>query len=165
MLVLTTTMGYTPEPGAIEGFVEPDWSQNLASSLEVLRDPSYENVRSRMARILAKPERLTDEAIRVRQALYRQPALAAVQAPFITEYLSGTTIRRHTVTDAMARRIAAPTLVYWGDKNRTPPSLGRHIASQVQQGRFHCAADCGHWAQFESAEEHNRVVADFLRAD
>lgn len=161
-LVLTTTMGYQPDEGAIPGYVEPDWAANLASSLEVLRDPSDENVRVRMARILARPERLTAEAVAVRQALYRNPALAEVQKQFITEYLAGDTIRRHTMTDALARRIGAPTLVYWGDRNRTPPALGRHIARQVPGGRFHCASDCGHWAQFESAEEHNRVVADFL---
>lgn len=162
-LVLTTTMGYAPDDGAIPGYVEPDWAANLQSSLEVLRDPSYDNVRTRMARILAQPSRLTDEAIRVRQALYRNPAIAAVQQKFIAEYLAGTTIRRHIVTDALAHRIEQPTLVYWGDKNRTPPALGQHIAKQVRRGRFHCASDCGHWAQFESAEEHNRVVADFLR--
>ena len=128
----------------------------------MLRNPSFDNVRSRMARILARPERLTDEAIRVRQALYRQPALAAVQQQFIAEYLAGSIIRRHVVGDALARRIAAPTLVYWGEQNRTPPALGQRLSEQVQQGRFHCAADTGHWAQFESADEHNRVVAEFL---
>jgi 2-hydroxy-6-oxonona-2,4-dienedioate hydrolase len=66
------------------------------------------------------------------------------------------------VTDAMARRIAAPTLVYWGDKNRTPPALGEHISATIPRGRFHCAADTGHWAQFESADEHNEVVTRFL---
>lgn len=162
-LVLTTTMGYTPDEGAIPGYVEPDWSANLASSIEVLRDPSYDKVRTRMARILADPARLTDEAIRVRQALYSQPALSAVQQRFITEYLAGQTIRRHLVTDAQARRIEQPTLVYWGDRNRTPPALGQRLAQQVRCGRFHCAADTGHWAQFESAGEHNQVVSAFLR--
>lgn len=162
-LVLTTTMGYQPDAGAIPGYAEPDWAANLPSSLDVLRDPSFEKVRSRMARILAQPARLTDEAIQVRQALYQNPALAAVQAPFITEYLSGQTLRQHLVTDALARQIAAPTLVYWGDKNRTPPALGQHIARTVQSGRFHCATDCGHWAQFESAEEHNQVITDFIK--
>ncbi len=162
-LVLTTTMGYSPDEGAIPGYVEPDWASNLPSSLEVLRNPSFEAVRTRMARILANPARLTDEAIRVRQALYQQPALAAVQQQFIAEYLAGETIRRHTVTDAMARRITQPTLVYWGDRNRTPPALGERLAQQVRHGQFHCAADTGHWAQYESADEHNQVVADFLR--
>jgi len=163
-LVLTTTMGYAPDPGAIPGYVEPDWSANLASSIEVLRFPTYENVRTRMARILANPERLTPEAIRVRQALYQQPALSSVQQKFITEYLAGSAIRKHTVTDTLARRIEQPTLVYWGDRNRTPPALGERLARLVRNGSFHCAADTGHWAQFESAEEHNRVVAGFLGA-
>lgn len=161
-LVLTTTMGYTPDAGAIEGYVEPDWACNLPSSLEVLRDPSFDNVHTRMARILAKPQRLTDEAVMVRQALYRQPALAAVQMQFISEYLAGPTIRQHLVTDALARQIRQPTLVYWGDRNRTPPTLGEHIARHVQNGTFHCASDTGHWAQFESAAEHNQVVTAFL---
>lgn len=163
-LVLTTTMGYTPDAGAIEGYVEPDWASNLPSSLEVLRDPSFDNVHSRMARILAKPHRLTDEAVMVRQALYRQPELAAVQMQFIAEYLAGPTIRQHLVTDALARQIRQPTLVYWGERNRTPPALGEHIARQVQNGSFHCASDTGHWAQFESAAEHNQVVAAFLES-
>ncbi|WP_020655771.1 alpha/beta fold hydrolase [Massilia niastensis] len=162
-LVLATTMGYQPDEGAIEGYVEPDWSQNLPSSLEVLRDPGMDNVRSRMARILAHPERLTDEAIRVRQALYLDPALAAVQQEFISEYLAGETIRKYLVTDAEVRRIRQPVLVYWGDRNRTPPALGRRLAQQAPDGRFHCAEDTGHWAQFESADEHNAVVLRFLQ--
>ena len=161
-LVLTTTMGYRPDAGAIPDYVEPHWAANLPSSIEVLNNPSFENVRTRMARILAKPERLTDEAIQVRQTLYLQPALANVLKQFITEYLSGETIQKHTVTDALAKKILAPTLVYWGDANRTPPALGQHIADQVQQGKFYCAEDTGHWAQFESADIHNQVVTDFL---
>lgn len=164
-LVLTTTMGYTPDEGAIPGYIEPDWASNLPSSLEVLRNPSFDNVKTRMARILANPDNLTDEAVLVRQALYRQPALAEVQKLFLTEYMTGEIIRRHNMTDAMSRRITQPTLVYWGDKNRTPPSLGQHIANQVQNGRFYCAANTGHWAQFESAEEYNRVITAFLLED
>ncbi len=163
-LVLTTTMGYAPDAGAIPGYIEPDWSANLKTSLEVLQNPSFENVRTRMVRILAKPSRLTDEAVRIRQALYQRPALAEVQARFIAEYLGGGLVWKDVVTDAMARQIAAPTLTYWGAQNRTPPALGEHIARQVQNGQFHCAADTGHWAQFESAEEHNRVVTAFLRS-
>ncbi len=162
-LILTTTQGYVPDQGTILGYAEPDWSQNLPSTLEALRDPSFENIRIRMARILADPARLTDEAIAVRQALYSQPALAAVQAEFNREYLGmGHASRQHVVTDSLARQISCPVLVYWGDKNRTPPALGRHIAESVADGRFHCAADTGHWAQFESADEHNRVVTEFL---
>lgn len=161
-LVLTTTMGYQPAPDSIPGYIEPDWTANLPSSLAMLDDPSFDNVKVRMGRILANPEVLTDEAVQVRQTLYQQPSLREVQRPFITEYLSGNVIKKHQVTDTLAAQITQPVLVYWGDKNRTPPAFGQHIASQVQNGRFHCAANTGHWAQFESADEHNRVVVDFL---
>lgn len=162
-LILTTTQGYVPDEGVIPGYAEPDWSQNLPSTLEALRHPDFENIRVRMARIVADPARLTAEAIAVRQAIYSRPELAAVQAEFNREYLGmGQASRQHSVTDAMARHIACPVLVYWGEKNRTPPALGEHIARTVADGRFHCAVDTGHWAQFESADEHNRVVTEFL---
>ena len=163
-LVLTTTQGYVPDEGAIPGYVEPDWSQNLPSTLEALHDPSFENIKIRMARILADPARLTNEAIAIRQKIYSQPALAKAQEAFNREYLGmGEASRAHVVTDAMARRIACPTLVYWGEKNRTPLALGQHIANTIPGGRFHGAADTGHWAQFESADEHNDMVTRFLR--
>jgi 2-hydroxy-6-oxonona-2,4-dienedioate hydrolase len=162
-LVLTTTQGYLPDAGAVPGYAEPDWSQNLPTTLEALRNPSFENIKIRMARIVADPARLTDEAVLIRQRIYAQPDLARAQEAFNREYLGmGPASRAHMVTDAMARRIAAPTLVYWGEKNRTPPALGQHIAATIPGGRFHCAADTGHWAQFESADEHNAVVARFL---
>ncbi len=164
-LVLTTAMGYRPEAGAIPGYTEPDWKANLPSSLDMLDNPSFENVKARMSRILARPARLTDEAVRVRQALYQRPALAAVQRQLIQEYLgSGPSISRHVVRDEDLPSIQAPTLVYWGDKNRTPPALGLRLSRGVRNGRFHCAEDTGHWAQFESAEEHDRVVSAFLLA-
>jgi 2-hydroxy-6-oxonona-2,4-dienedioate hydrolase len=163
-LILTTTQGYVPDEGAIPGYAEPDWSQNLPSTLEALRNPSFENIKIRMARIVSDPARLTDEAIAIRQKIYSQPALAKAQEAFNREYLGmGPASRAHVVTDAMARRIASPTLVYWGEKNRTPPALGQHIANTIPGARFHCAADTGHWAQFESADEHNEIVTRFLR--
>ena len=162
-LVLTTTQGYVPDEGAIPGYAEPDWSANLPNTLEALREPTFENIRTRMQRIVADPERLTAEAIAIRQALYARPDLAKAQELFNVEYLGmGEASRAHSVTDAMAAQIVCPVLVYWGEKNRTPPALGRHIAASVRHGTFHCADDTGHWAQFESAEEHNAVVTQFL---
>jgi 2-hydroxy-6-oxonona-2,4-dienedioate hydrolase len=161
-LILTTTQGYVPDAGSVEGYVEPDWAANIPNDLDMLREPTFDKVRNRMSRIVADPASLPDEAVEVRLAHYRNPALSAVQQQFVAEYLGGSICRQHTVTDAMARQITQPTLVYWGDKNRTPPSLGLRLSQQVQRGEFHCAADTGHWAQFDSAVEHDRVVLEFL---
>jgi pimeloyl-ACP methyl ester carboxylesterase len=103
-----------------------------------------------------------DESIRVRQAFYGDPAVNAVQRELMTHYLGGAGPQRHVVTDAMARRIAAPTLVYWGEKNFVPPAVGERLARQIPAGRFHCTPATGHWAQFENFEAHNREVLRFL---
>lgn len=159
-LVLTTTMGY--EPDGLPGYTPPPRDANLRSSLDMLADPTFDNVKSRMSRILHDPALLSDEAVRVRQAIYERPDLRAVQRQFITEYLSGSATLHHVLRDADVRRIVHPTLVYWGDRNRVPALVGERLAELVFNGRFHCAADTGHWAQFESAAEHDEVVADFL---
>jgi 2-hydroxy-6-oxonona-2,4-dienedioate hydrolase len=162
-LVLTTPMGYEPDTGAIEGYTPPARDTNLASSLSMLDNPSFENVRERMSRILARPHMLNADAVSCRQNIYQLPALRNVQRAFITDYMQGSAILRHTVTDEMARRIVHPTLVYWGAANRIPPVVGQRLADQLNDGRFHCAANTGHWAQYESAAEHDRVVIEFLQ--
>ena len=98
----------------------------------------------------------------MRQAFYSDPAINAVQRELMTHYLGGAEPLRHAVTDAMARCIAAPTLVYWGEKNFIPPAVGQHLARQIPNAQFFCAPATGHWAQFENFEVHNREVLRFL---
>ncbi|MGQ0651870.1 MAG: alpha/beta fold hydrolase [Betaproteobacteria bacterium] len=156
-LVLTTPMGYRPD-----GHEEPDAKAAREANLSTLRDPSFPNVKTRLQRIVANPAMVEDESVHVRQHFYSDPAVNAVQQKLMTHYLGGPEPKRHAVTDAMARRIAAPTLVYWGDKNFVPAAVGQRLASRIPNGKFICAPNCGHWAQFESFELHNREVLDFL---
>jgi 2-hydroxy-6-oxonona-2,4-dienedioate hydrolase len=156
-LILTTPMGYRPD-----GYEEPDPKAVRESNLATLREPTLANVRARLERIVANPAVVEDESVRVRQHFYSDPAVNAVQRQLMTHYLGGPEPKRHLVTDPMARRIAAPTLVYWGDKNFVPASVGERLAQQIPNGAFFCAPKCGHWAQFESHELHNREVLKFL---
>lgn len=161
-LVLTTPMGYRPDEGAVPGYVEVDPAPLREANLAVLREPTYENVKQRLQRIVFDPAVIEEESVRVRQRFYGDAAVNAVQRQLMTHYLGGEEPKRHVVTDAMARRIAAPTLVYWGDKNFVPAAVGERLARQIRHGRFFCAPNCGHWAQFESFELHNREVLRFL---
>jgi len=156
-LILTTPMGYRPD-----GFVEPDLKPTRESNLAVLREPTYANVRARLERIVFDPSIVGEESVRVRQTFYSDPAVNAVQRELMTHYLGGADPQRHVVTDAMARRIAAPTLVYWGERNFVPPEVGQRLAHQITNARFFCAPATGHWAQFENFELHNREVLRFL---
>ena len=160
-LVLTTPMGYRPD----EGYTESDPKPLREANLAVLREPTFENVKKRLERIVHDPAVIEEESVRVRQRFYADPAVNAVQRELMTHYLGGEEPKRHVVTDAMARKIAAPTLVYWGEKNFVPPAVGERLARQIPGGRFFCAPATGHWAQFESYETHNREVLRFLAQD
>lgn len=164
-MVLTTPMGYAPTPDSVPGHVEPDMGLLLESSIEVLKNPTTANIHARLARIVANPQILTDEAVAVRQALYCDPALNAVQQQLMPHYLCGDAIRKHVVDDQLAARIEAPTLVYWGEKNITLPAVGERLSKVVPNAQFVCAPDTGHWAQYESHEQHNREVIRFLGGD
>jgi 2-hydroxy-6-oxonona-2,4-dienedioate hydrolase len=163
-LILTTPMGYHPNAGAVAGYVESDPKAVREANLAVLREPTYENVKKRLQRIVFDPAIVEDESIRVRQRFYSDPAVNAVQRELMTHYLGGEQPKRHAVSDLMAGKIAAPTLVYWGDQNFVPPAVGQHLARQIPGGKFFSAPNTGHWAQFESHETHNREVSRFLAA-
>ncbi|MEI9922569.1 MAG: alpha/beta hydrolase [Bradyrhizobium sp.] len=161
-LILTTPMGYAPDAGTLPDWTPPDFDRLRENSLDCLRNPTFENVRTRIARIVHDPAVLTDEAVAVRHRFYNDPALNRAQQMVITNYLGGSKPQRHALTDDNLRTIKVPSLVYWGEYNLTPPALGRRLASRIPSARFHCAANTGHWAQFENFEEHNAVVLEFL---
>jgi 2-hydroxy-6-oxonona-2,4-dienedioate hydrolase len=161
-LIVTTPMGYRPDAAAVPGYVEPNQVPLRDNTLAVLREPNYANIKSRLERIVFDPAVVTDESIRVRQTFYNDPAVNEVQRQLTVNYLGGEDPRRHVVTDAMAKRILAPTLVYWGEKNFIPPAVGQHLARTIPNARFFSAPATGHWAQFENFEVHNREVLRFL---
>ena len=161
-LILTTVQGYQPDSGTIPGYSEGDASRTKKQSLEILADPSPENIRRRLARILFRPELLPDEAVEVRHQFYNDPNVNSVQRQLVSVYPDGPEIAKYVVTDKLASRIEAPTLVYWGDNNPAPPPVGRRLAEMIPNARFISAPETGHWAQFESYELHNREVISFL---
>jgi 2-hydroxy-6-oxonona-2,4-dienedioate hydrolase len=161
-VILTVPMGYLPDPGSIPGYVPMEFTKLREASLACLANPDWATMRQRVERLVANPAIVPDEAIAVRQRFYQDPAINAAQRQVITHYLGGEAPMRHALTDAGLRGITAPTLVYWGEQNLTPPVLGERIASQVPGARYHCTPGTGHWAQFENHAEHDRVVLDFL---
>jgi len=164
-LIIVTAMGYRPDAGTVAGYVEPNPIALRESTLAVLRDPSYANVKGRVERIVSNPALVSEESIRVRHAFYNVPALNAVQRELTLSYMGGAEPQRHVVTDAVARQITTPTLVYWGDKNFMPPPVGKRLAEVMPNAKFFSAPNTGHWAQFENFEIHNREVLSFLKGD
>ncbi|KUE86006.1 alpha/beta fold hydrolase [Cupriavidus necator] len=59
--------------------------------------------------------------------------------------------------------ISAPTLVIWGRDDRfVPLDVGLRLIAGMQNAELHVFSRCGHWAQWEHADQFNAMVADFL---
>ncbi|MBV8135135.1 MAG: alpha/beta fold hydrolase [Deltaproteobacteria bacterium] len=161
-LVLTTATGYLPDEEALPGSKRPNPAATIDQALGVFHDPSDGNIRKRLEQVVFDGSLITDEAVALRAKIYRDPAVNRVLREVMRNHIAGEGPTRHAITDALARQIIRPTLVYWGDKNRPGPEVGERLAAMIPGARYHCARDTGHWAQFEHYQEHNQVVLDFL---
>jgi 4,5:9,10-diseco-3-hydroxy-5,9,17-trioxoandrosta-1(10),2-diene-4-oate hydrolase len=60
-------------------------------------------------------------------------------------------------------RLPHETLIIWGREDRVNPlDQGLILMRQIPKARFLVMPQCGHWAQWEKADEFNRTVAGFL---
>lgn len=54
-------------------------------------------------------------------------------------------------------------LIIWGREDRVLPLDSAFILmNQLRNAQFHVFPNCGHWAQWERADDFNRIVGDFL---
>jgi 2-hydroxy-6-oxonona-2,4-dienedioate hydrolase len=132
------------------------------SSLKAVREASLESVRSRVEWLFYDKTMVTDELVRMRLAIYTQPAferamenIVAVQdwefrAPFVW-------------SPEWCQKIAAPTLLLWTDHD---PTGGLDEAALLQQWipdtRLKIIEGAGHWPQWEKPEEFNLAHERFL---
>ncbi|WP_027951152.1 alpha/beta fold hydrolase [Haliea salexigens] len=61
--------------------------------------------------------------------------------------------------------IACPTLLVWGAEDRViPVDAGFILQKLIPNADMHIYSKCGHWAQWERADEFNVLVDDFINA-
>jgi pimeloyl-ACP methyl ester carboxylesterase len=71
---------------------------------------------------------------------------------------------RFTALEGRLGRIAAPTLVLWGEEDRwVPLGLGRALASEIPRSAFLSVSRAGHSVQEEAPDEVNRLLIRFLK--
>lgn len=156
-LVLTTPTGLEPEVKP----ADPDkLATQLAGQLEILNDPTPEAVRKRMSILVGDISVIDDEMFELRRWFMTQAHVNAGLQAAATAYLSPANQALRLGPDQLGK-LAMPTLLYWGSHNMGGRPMGDALAKVIPGGNYHCP-DVGHWAQFEGAEEHNRVVLDFL---
>lgn len=123
-------------------------------------EPSFEALKQMVEVFLYDQSLVTDELLQGRwKNIQRSPEhlknfLASVQKVPLSAW------------DVSARlgEIKAKTLVTWGRDDRfVPLDHGLKLLWGMQNVNLHVFPRCGHWAQWEHADEFNRLSLDFLR--
>lgn len=154
-LVLNTTGGAT---------MNPEVMQKIKTlTMAAVENPSWEMVKARLEWLMADPAAVTEDLIACRQAVYRAPGMLQAMPHILC--LQETEIRRrNNLSDDEWRRIKAPTLVVWTDKDPTGAvAVGQKIAGLIPNARLVVMERCGHWPQFEDAPRFNQIHLEFLR--
>lgn len=132
-------------------------------TLQALHEPSLDNIRIRLERLVVNKELITDEMVKVRHQLYNDPEINKFQKLFAEAYLGGDESEMHLITKERLASILCPTLVYWSENNPVPPVVGEKLARSIPNAEYHCVSNTGHWAQYENFEEYNGVITRFLQ--
>ena len=156
-LVLNTPGNITNKPEVMEKVKN--------SSLQAVREPTRENVRSRLEWLFYDTSFVTEELVSLRRRIYTQPGfdramehIVAVQDPEIR--------KAYAWGPEWCGRIEAPTLLLWTDHD---PTGGLDEADLLKEwipgSDLHVIKGAGHWPQWECPDEFADVHVDFLLQD
>jgi pimeloyl-ACP methyl ester carboxylesterase len=161
-IILNTTAGIKYDESAVKIDTVGGRDALRERSMAAIQNPNRETIRKRLEWLMASPDRVTDELVDLRYALYSRPDTQA----------SLTKVFEHTFSDASASerlaestvgKITAPTLVLWSDKNPgSGPDAGQRVARLIPGSQYYCINDAAHWPQWEQPQQHDETVLAFL---
>lgn len=122
--------------------------------------PSLERMRTFLQYLVYDPQSVSDAIL--------QERLARATDPETAEFMPLRAGNMAPITDLWRERLdhlPHETLIIWGREDRVNPmDQGLIMMKQIPNARFLVLPKCGHWAQWEKAEEFNRTVRGFLGA-
>lgn len=132
-------------------------------SLAAINDPTRETIKKRLEWLMASPDRVTDELIDLRYAIYTRPDTnASLKNVFANSFQRGPAAKNVVEEDDLAT-LTVPAFVLWSDKNPgAGADAGERLAGLIPGSSHYCLRDAAHWPQWEQAEDHDRVVLEFL---
>ena len=124
---------------------------------------SRETVRRRMEYLVASPDHLTEELVDVQYRMYAVPEIRESMAKVYG--ISAPRPRLMRYEEEVTATLRPPVLVLWTDRNRgAGPEIGEYLASVIPGAQYHLIANAAHWPQWEQPEQHDEIVAAFLKA-
>jgi pimeloyl-ACP methyl ester carboxylesterase len=162
-IVLNTTAGVSWNREAVK--IDDAAGANLLRerSVAAIKDPNRETIRKRLEWLMAYPDRVTEELIDLRYAIYTRPDTnASLRDVFANSFRRGPDVRSG-ISESDLARVSVPALALWSDKNPgAGADVGERLASLVPGAQHYCINDAAHWPQWEKPEEHDRAVLAFL---
>jgi len=154
-LVLNTAGGWTFNHDVMERITR--------LSMEAVRDPSRERIRTRLEFLMFDKNDVNDDLVEVRRRIYSQPGYVGIMERVLCLQVPDIR-RRNMFSEQQTGEISAPTLVLWTSHDPTATTdEGRRIADLIPGAKFVVMDGCGHWPQFEDPDEFNKIHIDFLR--
>jgi len=161
-LVLNTAAGVAWKEGTVKIDNASGTDLLRERSLAAIKNPTKETIRKRLEWLMASPDRVTDELVDLRYALYTLPETNASLTNVFENSFGDNP--HETYSEEEVGHIKAPTLVLWTDKNPGRGlDVGQRLASLIPGAQFYGMMDAAHWPQWEHPEEHDEVVAAFLK--
>lgn len=123
--------------------------------------PSIERLRQFLQYLVYDPSTVTDELLRERLDRAMDPETAE----FMPLRLGPNMAPIEDLWRERLDQVPHETLIIWGRDDRVNPlDQGLILARQIPNARLLVMPKCGHWAQWEKADEFNRTVTAFLES-
>jgi len=138
---------------------QPPEGIKLLHSYYMPPGPSFERLRAFVDVMVYDPSQVTDDLLRERYQASVQPEVLA--NPPLGWHIARAMQEERLWLDLA--RVPHPTLIVWGRDDRVVPFDNAFMALRLMPDvRLHVFGNCGHWAQWEHAQEFNRLVIGFL---
>lgn len=122
--------------------------------------PSLERLKAFISQFVYDPSQITEELIAERLQAAMDPRIIA-QPPM---RMGPGVVLEELWRDPRMSKLPHETLIIWGREDRVMPlDCGFVLMKQIPRARFLVMPQCGHWAQWEHADEFNQVVLGFLQ--
>ncbi|AJP47924.1 2-hydroxy-6-oxo-6-phenylhexa-2,4-dienoate hydrolase [Rugosibacter aromaticivorans] len=148
-------------PGGLgPSIVQPNPQEGIKKMFKLYHAPTYENFVDMLDVFVFDPSAITDEL--------RKGRWNNIQGNLqhLKNFVSSSEKVPLSAWDISARLglVKAKTLITWGRDDRfVPLDLGLRLINVMPDAQMHIFSRCGHWAQWEHADEFNRLVLAFLK--
>lgn len=141
---------------------QPAMSKGRSVTRDAVDNPTFENVKARLQVVIHAADLITDELVRMRQAVYSRPGFARSVDHILA--LQNPEIRfRNRVTEADYAAVTVPTLLVWTDHEPSGGvETGERLASMLHDGELLTIPNAAHWPQWEDPQSFNDRAVDFL---